>query len=87
MTHVVTDICRGEKYRYASTFGIPVMSDDWIKEAWNHRTKIAFKADSSTFVDEHKVKPFQGAHIHFMGFDDTEMAVLTKELVRFSKTI
>jgi hypothetical protein len=37
MTHLVTDSCRGEKYRYASTFGIPVMSRDWLMSAWDNR--------------------------------------------------
>ena len=82
VTHMVTDSCGGAKYRYASTFGIPIMSGDWIRTAWEHRTQIDFKADNSKFVDLHKVKPFHGAHIHFRGFDDTEMSVLTSELIR-----
>ena len=34
------------------------------------------------FVDMHKVKPFHGAQVHFLGFDATEMSVLTSELIR-----
>ena len=30
----------------------------------------------------HKVKPFHGAQVHFLGFDATEMSVLTSELIR-----
>ena len=82
MTHLVTDSCRGERYRYASTFGIPVMSGEWIKSAWTHRNDFNFKATQIKFVDEHKVKPFHGAHIHFIGFDANEMDVMESELVR-----
>ena len=44
VTHLVTDSCRGDKYRYASTFGLPVMSGEWIRSAWAHRNEIDFKA-------------------------------------------
>ena len=30
----------------------------------------------------HKVKPFHGAQVHFLGFDTSEMSVLTSELIR-----
>ena len=82
VTHLVTDSCRGEKYRYASTFSIPVMSTEWIKDAWNHRKDVEFTAHSSKFADSHKVKPFHGAHVHFMGFEAVDLEVMTSELVR-----
>ena len=83
LTHLVTDVCRGDKYRYASTFGIPVMSISWVKDAWqNHQNDVNFKATETDFVEKHKVKPFHGAHVHFLGFDKSEVDLMISELVR-----
>ena len=82
VTHLVTDRCQGDKYRYASTFSTPVMSTEWIKDAWNHRKEVEFTAGSSKFADSHKVKPFYGAHVHFMGFEAVDLNVMTSELIR-----
>ena len=82
VTHLVADSCRGDKYRYASTFSIPVMSGEWIKFAWNNRHNVDFKATDPKFVESHKVKPFHGAHVHFIGFEDKDIEVMSSELIR-----
>lgn len=82
VTHLVTDSCRGERYRYASTFGIPVMSGEWIKSAWKNRQNSDFKATHNKFVEDHKVKPFHGAFVYFADFDPNEIIVMSSELVR-----
>ena len=46
VTHLVTDNFQGEKYLYATKFGIPVMSTEWIKNAWNNRTDVEFNSTS-----------------------------------------
>jgi hypothetical protein len=43
---------------------------------------VDFKADSLNFVETHKVKPFHGAKVHFLGFDEAEMEVMASELLR-----
>ena len=82
VTHLATDSCRGAKYRYASTFGIPVMSIEWIKDAWSHRKDMEFTAHSLGFVKNHRVKPFHGTHVHFMGFEAVDLDVMISELTR-----
>ena len=82
VTHLVTDSCRGKNFRYASTFGTPVMSGDWIRASWLHRHEIDFQATGPKFLATHKVKPFHGAHVHFVGFEPADFEVMTSELVR-----
>ena len=36
--------------RYASTFGIPILSGGWIGAAWEKRHEIGFRADSKDFL-------------------------------------
>ena len=58
------------------------MSGDWIKNSWSHRHERGFNANASSFVEGHKVKPFHGAHLYFLAFDDQEKDVMTSELTR-----
>ena len=82
VTHLVADNCRGERYRYASTFGIPIMAGTWLEAAWQHRFDPEFKADERGFSAEHKVKPFHGAHIYFLGYQEDERLHMIDELKR-----
>ena len=60
VTHLVTDNFQGEKYLYATKFGIPVMSTEWIKNAWNIRTDVGFIAHSSKFAERHPSSMMRG---------------------------
>ncbi len=82
VTHLVAKDCRGEKYTYATTFDIPVMQDAWVTSAWEMRGQAGFAADSEAFRDMWRVKPFHGAHIHFLGFQEAERRHMVEELIR-----
>lgn len=87
VTHLVADSCRGEKYRYASTFGIPIMAGSWLEAAWARRKECrgggrGFRADDKDFQEAHKVRPFHGASIHFLGFTEEERQHMVEELER-----
>jgi hypothetical protein len=72
VTHLVTESCRGEKYKYASTFEIPIMQDGWLTAAWHRRHQEGFSANEPSFAADWKVKPFHGSSVYFHGFCTTE---------------
>ena len=74
--------CRGEQYKYATTFDIPVMQEAWLQASWEKRNQVGFEAGKEEFVSHFKVKPFHGARIYFMGFTDDEKAHMVSELRR-----
>ena len=82
VTHLVADHCRGEKYRYCSTFGIPVMTGAWLESCWNRKNEIDFRASDKGFCSAYKVKPFHGACIHLLGFVHDEYLHMKEELER-----
>lgn len=50
VTHLVAKVCKGEKYSYAMLFGVPVVSETWIYDAWQNRSIIGFNAVDADFV-------------------------------------
>lgn len=82
VTHLVSRNCRGEQYKYASTFDIPVMQEAWLQAAWERRRETGFAAGQEDFVSHFRVKPFHGAQIHFLGFSEEEKAHMASELRR-----
>lgn len=41
VTHLIANCCGGEKYRYAVTFRVPVMSTDWVTALWDMRDNLS----------------------------------------------
>uniref|UniRef100_A0A0K2SYG9 Protein ECT2like [Megachile rotundata] n=1 Tax=Lepeophtheirus salmonis TaxID=72036 RepID=A0A0K2SYG9_LEPSM len=83
VTHLVSADCSGDKYRYAATFGIPIVSGDWLRLAWERRLEPGFKASNPELLEECKVKPFQGAKIYFYGVPENgEKERMVRELER-----
>ena len=41
VTHLIANCCGGEKYRYAVTFRVPIMSFHWINALWEARDNIS----------------------------------------------
>ncbi|XP_023015311.2 epithelial cell transforming 2 pebble isoform X3 [Leptinotarsa decemlineata] len=72
VTHLIANSCGGEKYQYAVTFRLPVMNLQWVHSSWKRRHELDFVATLDTFVAEHKLKPFHGAKVCFVGFDEKE---------------
>lgn len=50
ITHLVANYPSGDKYQYASTFNIPVMSESWITSAWENRHVVGYSCKSSNIV-------------------------------------
>ena len=82
VTHLVADHCRGEKYRYCSTFGIPVMTGAWLESCWQRRNELDFRASDKGFCSAYKVKPFHGACVCLLGFAEDEHLHMKEELER-----
>lgn len=83
LTHlVVNEGKKDDKYTYASTFDIPIMTDAWIVESWQRRHERGFVANDAQFEMKFKAKPFYGARIYFLGFTDEERGHMVQELLR-----
>ena len=50
ITHLIANKVGGEKYQYAVTFNIPVMSASWVHLAWEKRHDLSVRAIDSTMV-------------------------------------
>ncbi len=44
MTHLISKSSIGEKYNYACTFSLPVLTEDWLQTAWDNRENIGYRA-------------------------------------------
>ncbi|KAL3281139.1 hypothetical protein HHI36_004359 [Cryptolaemus montrouzieri] len=81
VTHLIANSCGGNKYQYAATFKVPVLSQDWVTSAWKQRYDLSFSAVTDGFLIEHKLKPFHGAHICFVGFPEEEEQHMREVLI------
>lgn len=72
VTHLISNVCFGVKYQYAVTFRLPVMNSEWVFWSWNQRYDLNFQATSNDAIMMHKLKPFYGALISFVGFSCEE---------------
>lgn len=53
VTHLIANHCSGEKYRYADTFGLPIMSIEWVIALWNARDDTSSCASDEQLVIKH----------------------------------
>ncbi len=58
ITHLIANKVGGEKYQYAVTFNIPVMSASWVHLAWEKRHERSVRATDSSMVIIFSVKVF-----------------------------
>ncbi|XP_011689501.1 PREDICTED: protein ECT2 isoform X2 [Wasmannia auropunctata] len=72
VTHLIANHCSGEKYRYADTFGLPIMSIEWVMALWNAKDDISMYANKEELIATYKLKPFYGAKVCFSGFPEEE---------------
>ena len=71
VTHVVAHAVNGSKYKVAVGLGTPIMSEAWIENSWEKKTKL----DVFSFEEELmqcKQHPFAGCTIAFLGFTEEE---------------
>ncbi|XP_044266145.1 protein ECT2 isoform X2 [Tribolium madens] len=87
VTHLIANICNGEKYRYAAVFRVPVMNPEWVYASWKKRHDINFSATVDAFVTEFKLKPFHGAKVCFVGFAEDEKKHMTDILLSNGGTV
>ncbi|XP_018579820.1 protein ECT2 isoform X3 [Anoplophora glabripennis] len=81
VTHLIANVSGGDKYQYAATFRVPVMNLHWVHASWEHRHELEFVATLDTFTAEHKLKPFHGARVCFIGFPEEEEKHMTEVLL------
>ncbi|XP_018398539.1 PREDICTED: protein ECT2 [Cyphomyrmex costatus] len=72
VTHLIANHCSGEKYRYADTFGLPIMSIEWVIALWTAKDDISTYANNEELIATYKLKPFYGAKVCFSGFPEEE---------------
>uniref|UniRef100_A0A0C9QGU7 ECT2_0 protein n=1 Tax=Fopius arisanus TaxID=64838 RepID=A0A0C9QGU7_9HYME len=72
VTHLIANCCGGEKYRYAVTFRVPIMSMNWVLALWEGKDDATSYGSNEDLIVQHKLKPFYGARVCFFGFPDDE---------------
>ncbi|XP_013148591.1 PREDICTED: protein ECT2 isoform X2 [Papilio polytes] len=72
VTHLIAAAATGDKYRYATGFGLPVLARSWVDACWERRDDPACLATDDTIIKEHKLKVFAGARVCFVGFPEDE---------------
>jgi twin BRCT domain len=88
VTHLVANRCIGDKYQYAVTFRVPVVSVNWIHRAWEERDNPkCLNSNDPTVVQQYKLKPFHGARICLYGFPENEKKDMEAVLVENSGTL
>jgi hypothetical protein len=45
VTHLISVCSMGDKYKYATTFSIPVLTEGWLQAAWDNRENIGYRSD------------------------------------------
>ncbi|XP_071084886.1 protein ECT2-like isoform X1 [Haliotis cracherodii] len=71
VTHLVANCGGSQKYRFAVSVGIPIMSEDWVHRAWAERENTDLKADCKKMM-LYRVKPFYECCLSFLGFSKEE---------------
>ncbi|KAK0172341.1 hypothetical protein PV328_005674 [Microctonus aethiopoides] len=72
VTHLIANCCGGDKYRYAVTFRVPIMSMNWVVALWDAKDDIGSYGNNDNFIEPFKLKPFFGARVCFFGFPEDE---------------
>ncbi|CAK1599944.1 unnamed protein product [Parnassius mnemosyne] len=72
VTHLIAAAATGDKYRYATGFGLPVLARSWVDACWERRDDPACFATDDVVIKEHKLKVFAGARVCFVGFPEDE---------------
>jgi len=80
-TQVVAGSSIGDKYQYATTFSIPVLTESWLTAAWDHRETVGYRATSSEDYNTYRLPTFQGNNVFFHGFEDSEKQHMAELLV------
>ncbi|XP_046640377.1 protein ECT2-like [Daphnia pulicaria] len=80
ITHLIANKVGGEKYQYAVTFNIPVMSASWVHLAWEKRHDLSVRAIDSTMQTNNALKIFEGTNVCWIGINDEEVTQMNEIL-------
>ncbi|XP_053596505.1 protein ECT2 isoform X4 [Microplitis demolitor] len=72
VTHLIANCCGGDKYRYAVTFRVPIMSMNWVIALWDAKNDATSYGNNEDVINHFKLKPFFGARVCFFGFPEDE---------------
>jgi len=81
MTHLISKSSIGEKYNYACTFSLPVLTEDWLQTAWDNRENIGYRAAVKEIEDQYRLPLFAGNVIAFLGFSKSDLEDMTTILL------
>merc|ERR1719167_1632419 len=71
----------GEKYQYATTFSIPVLTEGWLSFAWSHRDEVESRADTKEAMNKFRLPIFAGNIVQFYGFEANELTHMQEVLI------
>ena len=81
LTQLVAANSMGEKYQYATTFSIPVLTEGWLSLAWSHRNEVESRADTKEAMNKFRLPIFAGNIVQFYGFEASELTHMQEVLV------
>jgi len=81
MTQLLAMSSLGDKYQYATTFSIPVLTEAWLASAWDNRESVGYRATGRDEYTTYRLPTFQGNLVHFHGFDNEEKQHMEEVLV------
>ncbi|KAG5851500.1 hypothetical protein ANANG_G00094080 [Anguilla anguilla] len=82
VTHLIAHSTHGEKYRLAVCMGTPILTPQWIHQAWEHRDQANFAAGDEEFRSQFKVPPFQDCVLSFLGFSPEDKANMEERTLK-----
>ena len=81
MTQLLAASSLGDKYQYATTFSIPVLTEEWLAAAWDGREVVGRRAATKQEYTKYRLPLFKGNAVHFHGFDADELRHMKEVLV------
>uniref|UniRef100_A0A8D9E2I1 Protein ECT2 n=2 Tax=Cacopsylla melanoneura TaxID=428564 RepID=A0A8D9E2I1_9HEMI len=81
VSHLIANCVSGDKYKYAMAFRVPVLTKEFVLNAWEKRYEANFKANESSFMNQYKLKLFQGTKVNFFGFSEEDEMQLQELLL------
>jgi len=81
MTQLLAVSSLGDKYQYATTFSIPVLTEAWLAAAWDNREAVGYRATSKEEYLRYRLPPFKGNTVQFYGFEAEELHHMVEVLV------
>ncbi|XP_047735448.1 protein ECT2 [Hyalella azteca] len=87
VTHLIAVCSTGDKYQYAVTFGIPVVTQKWVDTAWAHRDDIGARAANTDMEKEFYLGVFHNLRVVLVGFNEEDQQTMQRMLDQNSGTV